>query len=147
MYSFDVSKLEKISNYLQKDGWVKFPRGYKHPIAEELSGKEFCKYHRSFSHSTNKCLVFWNYIQRSIERGLFKFDKEPKQSIKIEKNPFQHMADVNMINISNTVRGRAQIEYLVRSQLVVRCSEAQRCEICINRLNQIMQMTTNISDC
>lgn len=57
------------------------------------------------------------------------------------------MIDINMINISNTVGNRVQIDQLIRSQLVARCSEAQHCEKCIDQLHQIVSMTTDISDC
>lgn len=63
---------------------MKFPKGYKHPTNDELVRKEFCKYHGSFSHLNNNCLVFRNYIQRVIEKGLFKFVEERNHPTEIE---------------------------------------------------------------
>lgn len=120
-YNFDISKLEEIFDYLQEDGQVKFPKEYKYPMAEELSGKEFCKYPGSFIDSTNNYLVFRNYIQKAIEKGLFKFAEERKQSMEIKKNPFQHMANINMINIGNMTSYRMQSGQSIRLQLVAKC--------------------------
>lgn len=52
-YDFDISKADKIFDYLLDKGQIKLIGNYKLPLAEELKKKKYCKYHNSFNHGTN----------------------------------------------------------------------------------------------
>lgn len=67
--TFDISKQEAIFDYLDVNGCSQFQKGYKAPTAAELAGKEYCKFHCSWTHSTNACIVFHNFIQATLDRG------------------------------------------------------------------------------
>ena len=70
---------------------------HKIPITEELKGKNYYKYHNSYSHSTNACWVFKNVVQDRINKGVLKFP-ERKDSMLIKEDPFPPMAIVNTID-------------------------------------------------
>ncbi|KAH7839915.1 hypothetical protein Vadar_010318 [Vaccinium darrowii] len=100
-YSFDITKAETIFDQLVVDKMIKFPPGRKLPSPEELKGKEHCKYHNSWSHSTNNCMVLRNDIQDKIERVEFKFKaKEGKKVLGVDKNPFSGGLNTNMVFVN-----------------------------------------------
>ena len=101
-YTFDVTKAEIIFDQLNFDKMVNLPPGHKIPSKDELKGKEYCKYHNSWGHSTNKCLVFRNDIQDRLDKGEFKFEQPAKKPMEVDANPFPqgslhcHMVSLNL---------------------------------------------------
>lgn len=83
-YTFDVTQQEAIFDHLNADGRIRFRRGYKPPTPTDLAGKEYCKFHCSWTHSTNACIVFRNLIQAALDKGDFQIAEPPK----VEANPF-----------------------------------------------------------
>ncbi|OMO82013.1 Retrotransposon gag protein [Corchorus capsularis] len=105
MYSFDVSKTSDVFYFLFKAGMIKLPPGHKLPHADELRGKEYCKYHDSWRQSTNNCTVFRNIVQEKIERGILKFpEAPPKKEMGVDKDPFP--AAVSMVSVNFPTDGR-----------------------------------------
>ncbi|OWM82840.1 hypothetical protein CDL15_Pgr029201 [Punica granatum] len=51
-YSFDLSRLDDIFDFLLIAGHIKLLAGHRMPSAEELKNREYCKYHNSCSHAT-----------------------------------------------------------------------------------------------
>ena len=96
-YNFEVSKTKQIFDFLLKEDFIKLPPDHKIPSKEELKGKDYCKYHNSFNHSTNTCWVFRNVVQDRINKGTLKFP-EKKDAMLIEENPFPPVAIVNSVN-------------------------------------------------
>ena len=72
---------------------IRLDNGHKMPKAEDLKGKEFCKWHSSWRHSTNNYIVFRNVIQESIDKGLLKF---AKKQMAVDTNPFPEVSS-NMV--------------------------------------------------
>lgn len=85
-YDFNVTKADKLFDFLLEKGQIKLPEDYLKPTAEQLKNKKFCKYHGVTSHGTNECRVFRAHIQKAIEQGLLKFDVARKMSV--DQNPF-----------------------------------------------------------
>ena len=52
-FDFDVAKAEQIFDLLLKEKQLKLPENHKLPTAQELQGRLYCKWHHSFTHSTN----------------------------------------------------------------------------------------------
>jgi hypothetical protein len=52
-FDCDVSKVEQIFDLLRKEKQLKLPEGCKFPIAQELQGRSYCKWHHSFTHNTS----------------------------------------------------------------------------------------------
>ena len=59
-YDFDVTKSDKLFNFLLEKGQIKLPDN-------QLKNKKFCKFHNATSHSANECRVFRQHIQRAIQ--------------------------------------------------------------------------------
>jgi hypothetical protein len=53
------------------------------PPVEELKGRLYCKWHVSFLHNTNDCVVFRRQIQSAINKVWSRFQKE----VKIDRSP------------------------------------------------------------
>ena len=69
-YIFEVLKIEQIFDFLLKEKFIKLPIDHKIPTIEELKGKDYYKYHNSYSHSTNACWAFKNISRHGISRFL-----------------------------------------------------------------------------
>ncbi|XP_058216189.1 uncharacterized protein LOC131327177 [Rhododendron vialii] len=96
----DVAEIVNRKPYLLADKLLKLPFGHKIPALDELKGKEYCKYHNSWSHSTNNCFVFRNDIQDKIDRGEFKFPEKDKQAMRVDGNPFPSGLSANMVSVN-----------------------------------------------
>lgn len=57
-YDFDISKAEKIFDYLLEHGKIKLPPNHVIPPPAELKNRRYYKYHNGTSHHTNDCRVF-----------------------------------------------------------------------------------------
>ncbi len=95
-YDFDITKADKIFDFLLREKQIQLPAGHIIPSAEELGKKRYCKWHNSGSHTTNDCKVFRQQIQAAIEGGKIKFD-DSKRSMKVDGNPFP----VNLVHTAS----------------------------------------------
>ena len=93
-YDFDVTKSDKLFDFLLERGQIKLPANHVMLHPNQLKNKKFCKFHNATSHSANECRVFWQHIQRAIQQGRLKFDTPRK--IKVDDNPF--LRDQNMVD-------------------------------------------------
>ena len=73
-YDFDVTKLDKLFDFLLEKGHIKLPNNHVMLPLDQLKNKKFYKFHNATSYSTNECRVFWQHIQRAIQQGRLKFD-------------------------------------------------------------------------
>ena len=71
-YLFNISKVGQIFDCLVKDKQIKLLKGHKTPLLEELKGKMYCKWHHSWTHTTNNCTVFMNSIQKALKEERLK---------------------------------------------------------------------------
>jgi hypothetical protein len=60
-FTFNIIKCDKIFDELLKHGNIKF--SHVIPPVEQLKGRVYCKWHDSFLHNTNDCVVFRRQIQ------------------------------------------------------------------------------------
>jgi len=63
-------------------------RNHVIPLAKELKGKKYYKFHIVTNHSTNECRIFRFHIQKAIEQGKIKFEPAKKPTMDIDKHPF-----------------------------------------------------------
>jgi hypothetical protein len=95
-YDFDVTKADKLFEFLVKEGHIKLPEGHSMLRPDGVKEKSYCGFHDKNYHSINECRVFRMRIQKAIQEGHLKFDNK----MKLDGNPFPQ----NMIGISvNTV--------------------------------------------
>lgn len=96
-YDFDVTKEDKLFDFLVKEGRIKLPEGHSMLRPDGVKDKKYCGFHDRNSHSINECRVFRVRIQKAIQEGHLKFDNK----IKLDSNPFpQNMIgfSINMVN-------------------------------------------------
>ncbi|KAK1607237.1 hypothetical protein QYE76_030910 [Lolium multiflorum] len=94
---FDVTKTEQIFDLLLKEKQLKLPEGHKIPTAQEMNKRPYCKWHHTFTHTTNDCKVRAQ-IQMAIESGRLTFGQF---AMKVDRRPFP---DVNMVDLSHSIR-------------------------------------------
>jgi hypothetical protein len=70
---------------------LKLPEGHKFPTAQELQGTPYCKWHHSFTHTTNDCKELRRQIQSAIEQGRLILGQF---TMKVDTRPFP---GVNMV--------------------------------------------------
>ncbi|CAL9021320.1 unnamed protein product [Prunus brigantina] len=69
---------------------------HRMPKPEELKGRQYCRWHNSWNHSTNSCVVFRDVIQEGITTGRLKLaEKSPT----VTTDPFPQ-PQVNMVNLN-----------------------------------------------
>lgn len=102
-YSFDLTKADKIFDMLLKAKQIKLNGRHKIPTHEELRTKDYCKWHNSFTHSTNKCVLFRNVIQERMNK-LLQFLNEI-EAMEVDTNAFLKLVDVDMITINWKSKG------------------------------------------
>ena len=61
-YDFDVTKLDKLFDFLLEKGQIKLPDGHVMLPPNQLKNKKFCRFHNAISHSTNECRIFRQHI-------------------------------------------------------------------------------------
>jgi hypothetical protein len=83
-YDFDVTKADKLFDFLVKEGWIKLPEGHSMHRPDGVKYKKYCGFHDRNSHSINECRVFRMRIQKAIQEGHLKFDNK----MKLDGNPF-----------------------------------------------------------
>ncbi|KAK1665013.1 hypothetical protein QYE76_053172 [Lolium multiflorum] len=84
-FDFDVTKTEQIFDLLLAEKHIKIPEGHKVPTVQELNGKPYCKWHNTFTHTTNDCRVWRQQIQMAIENGRLIFNQ---YAMKVDTHPF-----------------------------------------------------------
>jgi len=88
-FAFDITKADRIFDFLLQEGRIKLSPNHVIPSTEELKKIKYCKWHNATSHSTNECKVFRQHLQSAIEFERIKFDNSKAQKlIKIDQHPF-----------------------------------------------------------
>jgi len=88
-FAFDVTKADRIFDFLLQEGQIKLSPNHVIPSAKELRKMKYWKWHNATSHSTNECKVFKQQLQSAIESGRIKFDNSKTQKpMKIDQHPF-----------------------------------------------------------
>jgi hypothetical protein len=91
-YDFDVTKADKLFEFLVKEGRIKLTKGPSMLRPDGVKVKRYRGFHDRNSHSINECRVFRMRIQKAILEGHLKFDNK----MKLDGNPFPQ----NMIGFS-----------------------------------------------
>ncbi|CAL8085528.1 unnamed protein product [Prunus armeniaca] len=94
-YTFDLTRAGAIFDLLLTEKKVKLSFGHKISKPEELKGKTFCKYHSSWSHNTNNCVVLRDIIQKLIDEKKLQFPE--KAAMQVDSKPFPPPV-INMVN-------------------------------------------------
>ena len=68
-FAFDITKADRIFDFLLQEGQIKLSPNHVIPSVEELKKIKYCKWHNATFHSTNECKVFRQQLQSAIESG------------------------------------------------------------------------------
>ncbi|CAL2238065.1 unnamed protein product [Prunus armeniaca] len=94
VYSFDLTKVDALFDEMLLQKAIETP--HRMPKPEELKGRQYCRWHNSWNHSTNSCVVFRDVIQEGITAGRLKLaEKSPL----VTTDPFPQ-PQVNMVNLN-----------------------------------------------
>jgi hypothetical protein len=94
-FTFDVTKCDRIFDYLLQEKQIKLPSNLVIPSPEQLKKHAYCKWHNFYSHANNDCNVFCRRVQSPINEGRLKFTESPQ--MKLDKDPFS--ANMNTVNL------------------------------------------------
>jgi hypothetical protein len=104
--TFDVTKADKLFEFLVKEGRIKLPEGHSMLWPDGVKEKRYCGFHDRNSHSINDCRVFRMRIRRAIQEGHLKFGNK----MKLDGHPFpQDMIgfSVNMVTVEE--KGKVKV--------------------------------------
>jgi hypothetical protein len=111
-YDFDVTKADKLFEFLVKEGRIKLPEGHSMLRPDGVKEKRYCGFDDKNSHSINECRVFRMRIQKAIQEGHLKFDNK----MKLDGNPFlQNMIGFS-VNMVNAVEEKGKVKVLTSTK-------------------------------
>ena len=87
-YDFNVKIADMIFDLLLEKKQLRLSANHVIPLAKELKGKKYYKFHNPNNHSTNECRIFCFHIRKAIEQGRIKFEPAKKPTMDIDKHPF-----------------------------------------------------------
>ncbi|CAL8163075.1 unnamed protein product [Prunus armeniaca] len=94
VYSFDLTKVDALFDEMLLQKAIETP--HRIPKPEELKGRQYCRWHNSWNHSTNSCVVFRDVIHEGITAGRLKLaEKSPS----VTTDPFPQ-PQVNIVNLN-----------------------------------------------
>jgi hypothetical protein len=111
-YDFDVTKADKLFEFLLKEGLIKLPDGQSMLRPDGVKEKRYCGFHDRNSHSINECRVFRIRIQKAIQEGHLKFDNK----MKLDGNPFPQNMIGFSVNMVNAVEEKGKVKVLTSSK-------------------------------
>jgi hypothetical protein len=93
-FTFDVAKCDRIFDELLKLGKIKI--SHTLPPPDEIKKCAYCKFHHSYSHTTNDCNSFRRQIQSAINEGRLVL-----HTMQVDQNPFPVNAFMNILELLN----------------------------------------------
>jgi hypothetical protein len=87
-----VERVDEIFDILYNAKQLRIIRRHRFP--SELKGRDYYKWHSTYTHATNSCVTFRNVIHDKIDRNVLKFPEAPQESMAVDANPFL-VVDVN----------------------------------------------------
>jgi hypothetical protein len=105
-YDFDVTKADKLFEFLVKEGRIKLPDGHSMLRPDGVKEKRYYGFHDRNSHSINECRVFRMRIQKAIQEGHLKIDDK----MKLDGNPFpQNMIGFSVNMVAAEEKGKVKV--------------------------------------
>jgi hypothetical protein len=94
-FTFDVTKCDRIFDYLLQEKQIKLSCNHVIPSLEQLKKYAYCKWYNSYSHTTNDCNIFRRQVQSAINEGQLKFIESPQ--MKPDKDIF--LTNMNTVKL------------------------------------------------
>jgi hypothetical protein len=112
IYDFDMTKVDKLFEFLVKEGQIKLPEGHSMLRPDEVKEKRYCGFHDRNSHSINECRVFRMRIQNAIQEGHLKFDNK----MKLDANPFPQNMIGFSVSMVDAIEGKEKVKVLTSTK-------------------------------
>uniref|UniRef100_A0A2N9FWA1 Retrotransposon gag domain-containing protein n=1 Tax=Fagus sylvatica TaxID=28930 RepID=A0A2N9FWA1_FAGSY len=93
-----IEKADEIFDILYKANQLKIIGRHRFPSKEELKGRDYCKWHSTYTHATKSCVTFRNVVQDKIDRNVLKFLEIPQESMAVDADLFPFV-DVNTTSV------------------------------------------------
>jgi hypothetical protein len=101
-YDFDITKADKLFEFLVKEGRIKLPEGHSMLRPDGVKDERYCGFHDRNSHSINDCRVF----RMRIQEGHLKFDNK----MKLDSHPFpQNMISFSVNMVTAKEKGKVKV--------------------------------------
>jgi hypothetical protein len=100
-HTFDVMKCDCLFDLLLWGGVIRLTKGHVIPNADILAKKTNCKWHDSYTHTTNECIYFWRQVQSVINDGRLTLGHGGK--MKLDKKVLVFTDQAEMTNGKNMV--------------------------------------------
>jgi hypothetical protein len=94
-YTFDVIKYDHLFDLWLREGVIWLIQGHVIPNADMLPKKTYCKWHDSYTHTTNECNYFWWWVQSVINDDRLTLGDGGKMKLDINLFP------VGMVELMN----------------------------------------------
>jgi hypothetical protein len=112
-YDFDVTKADKLFEFLVKEGRIKLTEGHSMLRPDGVKEKRYCGFHDRNSYSINDCRVFKMRIQKDIQEGYLKFDNK----MKLDGHPFpQNMVGFSLNMVTAEEKGKVKVLMSARAK-------------------------------
>jgi hypothetical protein len=112
-YDFDVTKANKLFEFLVKEGRIKLLDGHSMLRPDGVKEMRYCGFHDRNSHSINDCRVFKMRIQKAIQEGHLKFDNK----MKLDGHPFpQNMVGFSVNMVTAEEKGKVKVLISARAK-------------------------------
>ena len=93
-----MEKADEIFDILYKANQLKIIGRHRFPSKEELKGRDYYKWHSTYTHATKSCVTFRNEVQDKIDRNVLKFPEIPQENMAVDADPFPFV-DVNTTSV------------------------------------------------
>ncbi|CAL8163275.1 unnamed protein product [Prunus armeniaca] len=130
VYSFYLTKVDALFDEMLLHKAIKTL--HRLPKPKELKGRQYCRWHNSWNHSTNSCVVFRDVIQEGITAGRLKLAEKPP-SVTTDAFP---QPQVNMVNL-NWPEDRPKATISVGVVLCSKCKCESELEVTLDIQNQL----------
>jgi hypothetical protein len=86
-YTFDVTKCDHLFDLLLQGGVTRLTVGHVIHNADILAKKTYCKWHDSYTHTTNECNYFQQQVQSEINNGRLTLGDRGKMKLDTDSFP------------------------------------------------------------
>ncbi|CAL8087078.1 unnamed protein product [Prunus armeniaca] len=137
VYSFDLTKVDALFDEMLLHKAIVTPHQLSKP--EELNDRQYCRWHNSWNHSTNSCVVFMDVIQEGIIVGRLKLAENMVNLNWSEQKRGKLIVEASTSKGRRVIREANQRPKATISARVVLCSKCKcesELEVTLDRQNQ-----------
>ena len=93
-----MEKADEIFDILYKANQLKIIGRHRFPSNEESKGRDYYKWHSTYTHATKSYVSFRNMVHDKIDRNVLKFPEIPQENMAVDADPFPFV-DVNTTSV------------------------------------------------